>query len=70
MYKWRHYQVLEEMGSVLKSIIKHANEILTPASSGKFIPCVKEGDEVLMSTVKIQKGLLAVADDWSILLDL
>ena len=56
MYKLRHDQSLEETGSVLKVIIKHASEILIPTSPlSKFHSFVKERGEVLALTVKPQK---------------
>ena len=63
-------QALELIGSVLKSIIKYTNGILIPHSSVKFFSFVKEGGDVLMSTVKLHRGILVVTNDLSILLHL
>ena len=70
MYKWRHDQVLLDIGSTIRCAVKQADDALTPAPHMKFINFVKEMDPVLVSTVKAGRGILTVANDWLLLIDL
>ena len=70
MYKWRHDQVLLDIGSAIRFAVKQANDALTPAPHMKLINFVKETDPVLVSMVKPGRGILTVANDWLLLIDL
>ena len=70
MYKWRHDQVLLNIGSATRCAVKQANNALTPAPYMKFINFVKEMDPVLVSTEKPGRGILTAANDWLLLIDL
>ena len=64
MYKWRHDQVLLDIGSTTRHAVKQANDALTPAPCMMLINFVKETDPVLVSTVKPGRGILTAANDW------
>ena len=70
MYKWRHDQVLLDIGSTTRHAVKQANDALTPAPHMMLINFVKEMDPVLVSMVKPERGILTAANDWSLLIDL
>ena len=70
MYKWRHDQVLLDIGSTTRHAVKQANDALTPAPRMTFINFVKEIDPVLVTMVKPGRGILTAANDWSLLTDL
>ena len=70
MYKWRHDQVLLDIGSATRCAVKQANDALTPAPDMKFINFVKEMDPVLVSTAKPGGGILTATNDWLLLIDL
>ena len=70
MYKWRHDQVLLEIGSGVEHAVKQANKVLTSSSAMKFIPFVPEGGDVYTSTAKSLQGVLSTTDDWVLHLDL
>ena len=70
MYKWRHDQVLLDIGSAIRCAVKQANGALTPAPHMKLINFVKEMDPVLVSIVKPGRGILTATNDWLLLIDL
>ena len=70
MYKWRHDQVLLDIGSATRCAVKQANDALTPAPHMTLINFVKEMDPVLVSTVKPGRGILTATNDWLSLIDL
>ena len=70
MYKWRHDQVLLDIGSATRCAVKQANDALTPAPHMKLINFVKETDPVLVSTAKSGREILTATNDWLLLSDL
>ena len=66
MYKWRHDQVLKEIGIAVRAVVNQVNEILAPSKSVKHIDFVKEGGEVFIQQVDHQTGILHSANNWTL----
>ena len=70
MYKWRHDQVLKEIDIAVRAIVSQVNEIPLPSNSVNHIDFVKEGGEVFIPQVDHQTGILHLANNWTLLLDI